>query len=545
MTSTSLRRTVCWTFSSNTRLWWAILFGLTGCSLLLSELAAAQTTPQADVAYAQGIIAYDDRDYLEALEHFRRAVALAPERPHVQLYLGLSLSRIGEYQEAIAVLEKALQLDPGMHRAHHPLGLAYFQEQRYQEALAQFTLAVQGMPNRAATQFYLGYTHYLLQHYQEALPFLQRASELDAALALRAGYYRGVALYALERDPEAVEAFQVAVSTAPDSLTAQSAQRYIEAIDKRAWARQRTQWQGAVSFQYDDNVMLEPNDINLSRQGDGRTVFALLGRFLPVRRGPWRLGAEYALYQSLHFDLHEFDTQSHTARLLARWKSGRVTLQAATDYTLTLVDSDRFSDWVTLQSSATIRQTEALFANVSVRYRFSDYFNQFIPPDPTDPTIVAFASRPGRDVRDRDGQSLRAGFDQYFAFDKNRSYARLSYHFEASRNDGSDWEYDSHAVGFGLQTPLRWGVTLNLAWGLQRWEYLHSNSFSAAPLAVLTPEDNLSRKDNRLSGSVTLTRDLGRSLTLAAGYLYTSHWSNLDFFSYRRNILSLALTGRY
>ncbi len=243
-------------------------------------------------------------------------VTTAPENPHAQLYLGLSLSRIGEFRKAIAALETALQLDPGMHRAHHPLGLAYFQEKRYRDAVTQLTLAVQWMPNRAATQFYLGYTYYLLQHYHQVLPFLQRAGELDPSLTLRAQYYRGVALYALERDAEAQQAFLAAVSAAPESLTAQSAERYLAAIEKRAPAQQRVQLQGAVRAEYDDNVILEPNEIEISRQDDGRTVFTLTGRVLPVRRPRWRLGAEYTLFQSLHFNLHEFDIQSHTAGLL-------------------------------------------------------------------------------------------------------------------------------------------------------------------------------------------------------------------------------------
>ena len=510
--------------------------------LFLSQLVLAQTEPQAEVAYAQGIIAYDDRDYLKALEHFLRAVALAPENPHAQLYLGLSLNRIGEFHKAILALETALQLDPGMHRAHYPLGEAYFQEKRYQDAVAQFSLAVQVAPNRAASQFYLGYTHYLLQHYRQALPFLQRAGELDPVLTLRAEYYRGVALYVLERDPEAKKAFQAAMSAAPESLTAQSAQRYLDAIEERAWTLQRLQLQGTVGVQYDDNVILEPNDIEISRQGDGRIVFSLLGRFLPLRRAPWHLGVEYALYQSVQFDLHEFDIQSHAARLFARWQSGRVTLKAASDYTLTLVDNDRFSDWVTLEASATIRQTEALFATVSVGYRFSDYFNQFIPPDPT---IGEEAIRTGRDVRDRDGQSIQAGIDQYIAFNQNRSYLRLSYHFEASRNDGSDWEYDSHRIGMGLQMPIGWDMVLNLAGTFQRWDYLHDNSFVADPPAVLTASDDRPRQDDRLTGAVTLTRDLGPSLALSAGYVHTSNWSNISFLDYRRNIFSLALVGRY
>lgn len=409
---------------------WTAFCVMVGYSLLLIQPVYTWAAQQAEVAYAQGIIAYDDRDYPSALEHFRRAVALAPENPHAQLYLGLSLNRTGEFQAAIQALKTALQLDPGLHRAHHPLGLAYFREKQYRSAVAQFDRALQFAPNRAATLFYLGYTHYLLNNYRQTLPLLQRASELNPTLILRAQYYRGVALYALERDAEARPAFETAISAAPETATARSAQRYLDAIEKRSWTQQRLQLQGTVSFQYDDNVILEPNEIEISRQDDGRTVFVLTGRFLPLNWSPWRLGAEYTLYQSLHFDLHEFDIQSHTARLFSRWKSGRITLRTAADYTFTLLDNRHFSSLVTLGASATIWQTKQLFATVSLRYRFSDYVNQFIPPqlepDDAEPPEPGWPIRTGREVRDRDGQSIRAGFDQYIAFNRNRAYARLS-----------------------------------------------------------------------------------------------------------------------
>jgi hypothetical protein len=78
-----------------------------------------------------------------------------------------------------------------------------------------------------------------------------------------------------------------------------------------------------------------------------------------------------------------------------------------------------------------------------------------------------------------------------------------------------------------------------------RRDFLNINSFDASPLAQLTPADRRERLDDRLVLSITLTRPLGPHLILSAGYTYTNNLSNLDFFDYRRNIVALALTGRY
>jgi tetratricopeptide (TPR) repeat protein len=440
------------------------------CSLYSWHPALVHAASKAEVEYARGILAYNEGDYTRAREHFRTTVALEPDNPHAQLYLGLSLSRLRAFAEAIAVLQKALQLDPSLAYIHYHLGLAFYESGRYAQAQ---------------------------------------------------------------------EAFQTFLVKAPEGPEVRAARDNLDVISRRLHEQQLVQLQAALSFQYDDNVILEPHNepFAFGRQADGRTVFTFVGRLLPVRTDPWLLGAEYALYQSLHFNLHAFDVQSHTGRLFARHTLPWVAVQVAADYTYTLLDNVRFAEEVTVQPSAIFQQTKALAAVVSVQYRVSNFFNQFIPTGQAD-------------VRDRDGWAVQPGIDQYLTFNQQRSRLRLSYAYEASRHDGTDWEYNSHRVGLGVQTPLWWGVTLFLDGTYLRRDYLHRNSFDAVPLGVLTADDRRARRDDRYDGGVALQRPLGRpldfaDLVLTAGFQHTNNISNLDFFHYRRNIVTVTLSGRY
>lgn len=508
-------------------------------SLLLvpSEVFAAE---RAEVEYAKGIVAYDNRNYLDALDHFRTTVDLEPENPDAQFYLGLTLIRIGEFAEAITALNTTLQLDPAKRYVHYQLGLAYFLQQRYEDAVAQFELAVQFDAQKPATQFYLGNAYYQLKRYDDALLPLQQAVELDASLTLSAQYYQGLALFALERDKQARQAFDAAVAADPASAIATNAQRYLEAITRRAREQRLVQVEAAISYQYDDNVILEPNGdvVNISGEDDLRMVFTLFGRLQPVRTPRWRLGAEYSLYQSKHFRLNDFDLQSHTGGLFARLKLQRVTLRLAANYNITYLDStlfrsyNRFSEAVTVATSATIQQTKALFATVSAHYRYSNFFD--ISPENAVP-----------DVRDRDGWAVRAGFDQYVLFNQRRSYVRLSYHYEGSRNDGSDWEVDSHEVGLALHQPLWAGLVLDAAWRFTRGDYLHVNSFDARDFGTLDGNDLDERLDDRFRGLLAFSRPLGRYLTLSFRVEIIRNLSNIDFFEYDRNIWTLQLSGRF
>ena len=512
------------------RLWAGGLVGLSLCLLLPTVVLAAG---EADLAYAKGILAYKERDYLEALDRFRQAVELAPDNPNAQFYLGLSLSRIGEFAQAIAVLQTALRLDASLRYVHYHLGLAYIQEKRYAEAIGQFELAEQFDPEKAATHFYLGYAYYEMKNYRQAPPPLQRAVELDPTLALSVQYYRGLAFYALERDTAAREAFEEVVAIEPENILAQNAQRYLQALAQRALAGRLLHVEASLSVQYDDNVTIADDDI-ISRQSDGSTVYTFVGRLRPITSGPWLLGLEYTLFQTLHFELTEFDLQSHTGRLFTRFKLPRASLRLASDFTYTTLGNQHFSEAVTVEASANVKQTKNLFALVSVRYRDSRFPNQFLPP--------------GQEaVRDRDGRSGQAGFAQYLLMNDQGAYLRLHYRFEESRNEGSDWEYDGHRVGVGLYTPLLWGITLDTGVAYERRNYLHVHSFSGdtSRLAVLDPTDTRKREDDRLAASLLFSRALERYLTFSASVVYTDNMSNISFFDYDRSVLTLSLTGRF
>jgi tetratricopeptide (TPR) repeat protein len=521
--------------------------GVLGCSLTLLLPGLGWATEQAELQYAKGIVEYGKGNYLEALEHFRTVVDLTPDDANARFYLGLTQIRLGEFSTAIPHLEKALQLDPSLQYVHYHLGLSYFQEQRYPQALSELQQAAQFDPHNAAVQFYQGYTLYQLKRYREALAPFARASELDPALALSAQYFRGLTLFTLESDTQARAAFEAAQAADPTSTIGQNAVRYLAALKARERDRRLWQVEGSVSLQYDSNVILQgnlPTTLAISREADGATVFNATGRLFATRTSRWQAGAEYDFFQSLHFTLHDFDIRNHTFGLFGRAKFEPVTLRLGVNYDITDLDNDRFSEAYTLQPSATLQETQDLFTRVSVQYRSEHYLHD--PPPPLDPTGIP--ADPA--VRGRDGWNVRTGFDQFWLFNTKRSYARLSYHYDTQRSEGSDWDYNGHEVSLGIQTPLWAGITLDVNGSYYRFNYQSVNSFSCCTdirggLGILESNDKQVRTDNRFTGGIALSRDIGPYLTLSAGYVRTGNHSNIAFFDYRRNLVTLAVSGRF
>jgi hypothetical protein len=488
----------------SSKLWYVIVWcGFLLCyHLLTPRPSLAQETLPLEQEFARGLAAYTQCNYARARDYFRNVVAQAPDDAQALFYLGVSLGHLRAFEEAIARLTQALALspeNPSIPQVHYHLGWIYTQMHGHErEAQDHFAQAQEEFPARL-THYYQGMMLYKLDCLAQAKPFLKAV---------------------LQEDDTAYEA--------------RIAQRYYYDIIYRQREQRWWQLEGTVAFQYDDNVVLEPNNdaFAFGRQGDGSTVFTLMGRLLATRAAPWRLGAEYTLFQSLYFDLSDFDIQSHTGRLFASLDLGQVTLRTAVDNTFTLLDNTRFSNAVTVQQALSLQQTKKLYAVLSVQYSKSNFFHQFIPT--------------GQEaVRDRDGWAVRAGFDQYLLLNRQGTSLRLSYNYEMSRNDGTDWEYNGHYVALGVHTPLGEEINLDVDMGYTRRNYLHINSFDASPLAVLTPDDRRARDDDRVVGSIILSRPLGPYLMLSASFTHISNISNLNFFDYRRNITTLALTARF
>jgi len=515
-----------------------------GCSLALLQPSLGWAAEQAELEYAKGILEYGKGHYLEALEHFRTVVNLAPDDANGRFYLGLTQIRVGEFGAAIPQLEKALQLAPSLQYAHYHLGLSYFQEQRYPEALKELQSAAQFDPQNAAVQFYHGYTLYQLKRYREALSPFERTRQLDPAFALSAQYYRGLTLFALENDSQAREAFEAARAADPTSTIGQNSARYLEALIARERDHRLWQVEGSASLQYDSNVMLADGSV-ASRASDGSAVFNAVGRVFAVRTSLLQVGAEYDFFQNIHFRLNSFDIRSHTFELFGRAKFEAVTLRLGVNYNITALDNARFSESFTLQPSVTIQETQDLFTRVSVQYRPENYFGENDVP-----------AGQLRSVRGRDGWNVRTGFDQFWLFNTRRSYARLSYHYDTQRSDGSDWDYNGHEVGLGVQTPLWAGITLDVNGSYYRFNYQSVNSFSCCTdargglgdlnLDPASPSfDTQVRTDNRFTGGIALSRGVGPYVTLSAGYVHIRNHSNIAFFDYSRNLVTLAVSGRF
>ncbi|MCU0726546.1 MAG: tetratricopeptide repeat protein, partial [Planctomycetes bacterium] len=79
----------------------------------------------------------------EAIDHFRQAIALAPDKAEHLSNLGVALRKTGHLEEAIAAWEQALRVDPGYLHTYGVLGFALTQLDRLDEAEAALRTAAE------------------------------------------------------------------------------------------------------------------------------------------------------------------------------------------------------------------------------------------------------------------------------------------------------------------------------------------------------------------------------------------------------------------
>jgi tetratricopeptide (TPR) repeat protein len=151
----------------------------------------------------------------EAIAHYKKAVALKPERVNWQIRLAGLLFDLGQLGQARDEYAKVVRLDPGAREAYVNLGRLSVRQGKLEEAASYFAhVAGAGEPKNADAVLKLG--HALAQEgsYEEAAAMYTRALQLDPGHAA-AHYGRGNMSATRRKWAEAVTDYREAIRLAP------------------------------------------------------------------------------------------------------------------------------------------------------------------------------------------------------------------------------------------------------------------------------------------------------------------------------------------
>ncbi len=153
---------------------------------------------------------------VEAEAVLERAMALAPDNAAVLNNLANVLDTRGESDRAIGLYRRALELNGHYPEACRNLGRALFEKKRYDEAIGWLKRAIAEEPDNATAHVHLGLSLHRLGALDEALEHLKRATEIEPDNAEFLNNY-GIVLAECGLVDEARDVYGRAVVAAPNS----------------------------------------------------------------------------------------------------------------------------------------------------------------------------------------------------------------------------------------------------------------------------------------------------------------------------------------
>ena len=499
-------------------------------SVILAVISTAWSAEygEGEVYLSKGVLAYNKKEFNQALTALQEAIKAQPQNAEAHYYLGLTQIELGQYPEALASLQRSLQLDPKRTTIHFDLGITSFKMGKYAQALQEFRTAEQYQPERALVYYYQGYIHYLAKEYEPVPPLFTKARELDKALAQTAYLFSGLAYSQLNRLEEAEKEFQGCIKIDPGSELGLGAKKYLEDIQQRKKLAKRWRIFASMSPQYDDNVILQPGDTSVvqevTQQGNTKGVFSLGGEYRLWERPNWSLNTRYALYQSIHSSLEDFDLQDHVLSLYSsyqgKYKEKTYYWFLSYDYSNDLLENNRYLDSNSLNNIFSFMYRPNLVTQLQYRLQHKDFHSTTI-------------STPFN----RDAYNHLIGLQQYIFFAENTRYLKLGYAYDNDLARGENWDYQGNKASISFYTPLGFiwkRLFLTLDFDYYRQDFLHTDTALRK-----------TRRDKEYSAAVSIGITLSKGYTLLVKYMNITHDSNLALYDYDRELVFATLNLAY
>lgn len=469
---------------------------------------------------ARGLFLLQSGFEADALNVFEEAVSADAQDVDARYYRGMLRGSRGDLGTAVADLRAVMAARPDFDEAALELGIALVQTGAFSEAVAWLEQAQRNARFESKASLYLGLAQLRLHELDKAKKNFERVGTDDDKSAQAARYYLGVVAYQQERWQDAEDSFQAVAAEKTGSAFEAEAATFLELMQRREQVPY--QLHAAVGFEYDTNVLLAPDDealkdqAEVSTQEDGRFSIAAGGSYF-WRLDPVRVAVGYDFYQSLHFDLQEFNLQDHRPALEITANLGAVQLGVLGEYNFYLREDSRFLQEGTALPWIAIVADDRGRSEFSYRMRRRDFLED------------EFA------VRDAFNHAFAAR--QVIFLGAPERYLALGYRFDIDDpvrdGDSERFAYFANEVNAGVGWQLPFEVTAQATYA-----YRHERYKLASSLYVTGPD---ARRDNESDIVVALARQLSESLSVSVGYSGTINNSNAAAFEYDRHITSLAL----
>jgi Flp pilus assembly protein TadD len=482
-------------------------------SLASSPLPAAdQGGASYEISFSRGIVEMNAGRYREALESFGRASAARPGDIEARYHIALCCRRVGRSSEAAEILRRILEDNPEYEPARVERGAALLEAGRYREAAGALEEAIRRNPGNAKAEYYLGEACGLLGERERSLEHLARAGALDERYASLSDYAMASVYEDMGNRVQARAALERVVRREPRGTELRrNAEAFLAWLGKREGPR-RLRLGAQTRYEYDDNVLLLPDDteiVGVSDGGDFRFATRFELEAVPIAKGPFAVTTTYDFYQSVHNRLGDFNLQAHELDTIATASLGAVQPFCGYIYRYYFLDDCKQSFIRDHELLAGINLLEGRHSLSSIYYSYLMETN-FLP-----------YYEPGDN---RSGHTNSVGLDQYVFFLGGRRYVRFGLGYDRNDATGRNYTYNGYRFTWELYCPLVWG-----------WEFDGRIEYFPRDFPVNIDD----RRDHRQEYDFSLGRRLNDHVTVGFEYYRVVNNSNVPLFHFDRNIYSI------
>ena len=531
-----------------------------------STPAAWGQRADANVLAANAAIAYDDKQYDEALALLDQALALDPQHERSLFYKGVVHLAKKRPEMAIGYLETVHRLRPTDLDIKKHLGIAHFAVGDYDRAKPFLDEVYKQNPDGENIGYYVGFLRYRDKQYAQAVNAFEKNQSPDPDMQQLNGFYQGLALGVLGLPNEALSELEQVQRTQTISPLTQASVRIREALSagQVSNAQKRFRLQISAGGFYDDNVKINPNSVGtipiLNPPNDPNllltalrnretTAYAALGSLRAdysfLRNGPFEATATYSFFQTLYGEgFDEFNIQDHLVGLSGFYRNviADLPFQLGVQYTYDylFLGSDGFLSRHTPTTSATIIGPTFTLPGVGsvgnittalYRYQVQTFFREVGNDD------LRFRGEL------RDGYNNMVGLLHAFRLASDKLLVRIGYQYDNESTDGAAFSYRGHRLLAGAQLQLPWGE-MSL-----RYDYdVHWRDYKNKQTTVIFTDESgrLSKRDDQQhTHLVQLTKPLPNNFSLTAQYQGIRNKSDIPLYDYKKNAYTIILTWTY